>query len=167
MAQASTTAVTVGNGVRRPLVRRVVLLIASLCLIVAAMILIALIRHQQTSDRARAALVTQASADLDLENTNKLAQIVSQIKQQPGYQRDADSLYIITIYYLNTGDSANARLYYDKLASVYDAQKGYKNAALKHARSLQSLKSSVEFLASSLQEAATNSNNISPRPVKQ
>jgi hypothetical protein len=166
MAQASKSAVTVGKSTSTRFSRRSVLLVAGLLLVVAIVLLVTNFVHQQAINKDRAALVTQAAAVLELENKNDLGRIVSQIKQQPGYQRDPDSLYVLTIYYLNMGDAANARVYYDKLASVHKAKDSYSNAKLKYARSLQSLKSSVEFQESALKEAQTNSNNISPRPVK-
>jgi hypothetical protein len=155
----SKSSVVVGNVPRWRFNRKVTVLVSCvILLVVAAALLIGLDLHykNQVAQR-RQALVTEAVPILnDRASLTKLAPIITEIKQQPGYDHDVDCLYVLTMYYIQNSESANAKVYYDKLAENYNAKEGYSNPALKNAQTPSQLKSLVEFTAILKQEAQQN-----------
>ena len=161
MARKIESAVIVGKPQRRRLSRRWLMVIFVCTILVAGGVLNGFMRHQQSLDKARNDAVTQAVNFLDPSYTPKLAAVVPQIKQQLGYDSDADCLYVLTTYYINISDNKNTKLYYDKLAAVYDPAKGYKNAQLRRvAQTPASLKPTVTFIENQAKEAARNTFGI-------
>jgi hypothetical protein len=143
--------------------------VGSIILIVAVVAGVMFVNHHHSVNsmtKERDALVTQAAAFPYADQTSKLAPIVTQIEQQPGFDKDADCLYVLTAYYVHTSDLNHAKTYYVDLAKVYNSKVGYRNANLKNMTSLKDLQLSITSMSTLLQQAQTNSNNLSPRPVR-
>lgn len=77
------------------------------------------------ADKTKSHLVDQASNNLDPQNSSSLESIAKKLEQQPGHDTDPNSLYVLTTYYLNIGDTAKAQDYLTKLKAVYDPAKGF------------------------------------------
>ncbi len=128
--------------------RKKVLLKASVVVVVliAGTLLVSLIAHNHANAQKRDDLVSQAVPLLTSYHIDELATVVAQIKQQPGYAKDVDCLYVLTTYYINASDVTNAKLYYSELSKVYNQKTGYRNAGLKDANTPEQLSSRVSFI---------------------
>lgn len=107
--------------------------------------------HRQLTQTAalntKHALLSEAARYLDTAQTPKLAPIAQQIKQQSGYAKDPDYLYVLLTYSINTSDSNNASAYYGQLVKAYKPSKGYDESIRAYARPPKDLQAQVEFLS--------------------
>ena len=136
--------------------------VLAVVIVAAALAVVLMVRHTRTDKYAtqRAALVSQAVDVLDPLFNKDLAPIVKNLQGLPGYDKDPDSLYVITQYYINNSDGKNVKTYYDKLVKAYG--KGYSNPKLQHAPSPADLKAQVEFIENQGGHATT----INPGPTQ-
>ncbi len=146
MARKKESVVMVGDTRRKRLGRKQIALLLMVAIILVAGGLIGGVlwrnrNHSVMLESQREALVTQAVPYLSPEDLAKLAPIAAKIKQQPGYATDVDCMYVLTTYYLNATDAANAKTYYTALLKLYETKAGYTNPLLKGAETPTQLKS--------------------------
>lgn len=111
---------------------------------------------QVCSGTDKIALLNEAEASILSNDTLKLKAVNSKIQKLQGYEQDSNCLYPVVIYYLNISDQVNSRLYLNKLVKAYDPVKGF-SSALGATRTLDSLKSNVDFLDVQLKSVQDNS----------
>lgn len=95
---------------------------------------------------------------------SKIKPMVDKIKLLKGYDANPNCLYVLTTYYISISDSANARLYYDKLNAVYKPSVGYYSSINLFAKKPSVLKTEVEFVEQ--QAAALKKNALYGPTVK-
>lgn len=111
------------------------------------------------TDKSANGILAQAAPLLKPTQRAQLKPIVDKIKALPDYDRDPNCLAVVTVYYVNLGDSTNARQYYEKLNAVYKPNKGYDNAIISAPRPYK-LKSSIEFLEKFKQDLIKNGKSL-------
>ena len=82
---------------------------------------------------------------LDSINASKLKPVIDDILKVSNFDKSSTCLYIVDKYYINSGDSAKARTYLDKLKKTYDGQ-GYGDNIKAIANSPEVLEQSVKTL---------------------
>lgn len=92
------------------------------------------------------AVLEKSKPLLDPKKISELHAVVDEIEAIPGYDQDANCLYVTLTYYINTSDAVKSREVYDKLANVYDPQEGYETIIVDTAQKPEELKPTVEFL---------------------
>lgn len=165
MASESKPEVTVSVAGRKWASRWVVFITIGCIILFAAVLLLANLQRQHSEIQARDKLVTQAAPYLKSDSASRLVGIVTQIKQQPGYEHDPNCLYVLTVYYINISDPANTKTYDDMLTRTYDTKKGYSNELLKQvAKSPQDLQPQVNFIESQTKEINQNFFGVPAEP---
>lgn len=86
----------------------------------------------------------------------KLKVVVDQISTSSGSNKDPNCMYIATVYYLNIGDSNNARLYFDKFNKVYDSKVGLVKVLAASQINTNRLKQSIEIIENSSKQSKSN-----------
>jgi hypothetical protein len=114
--------------------------------------------QKNNAQTERTKLVNEAAPLLLQQDVSTLKLLVVEIVHQQGYKADADSLYIVTNYYLLEQDASNAKNSYTLLEQAYNPQKGYSNANLRNnASSISDLKQRVDFFDGQFNQAVNNS----------
>lgn len=101
-------------------------------------------------------ILKEAGTSLDPSGYIMLGETISKIKKIPKFERDPNCLYPIVIYYINTSDYINSRLYLSKMEKVYNTNNRL-NPALGDTKTLKSLESTVDYLKKDLERLSNNS----------
>lgn len=84
------------------------------------------------------------------------SELAESITQVDGYDTDTGCLYLLVSYSLKSGDSIKARVYYDKLAAVYQPQRGFEGAPAVGYSRLEAIKSELEWREQGREQAKQN-----------
>ncbi len=93
-------------------------------------------------------MITKAAPLIDDNQGPALTKLAGEIMEMPGFDKDANCLYIVTYSYINATDPGNSRKYYDKLVEVYNPQAGFSSSFGSTTTTLEGFKTQVEFLES-------------------
>lgn len=102
-------------------VRRILLLVV-LVVVVVLSCGFALKRYayvESCTNNPRDPLYKEAAAVMDAQKTNELLKVVEKIQKVQAHESDANCLYPIAKYYVNTQNSKKAEEYYAKIEKVY------------------------------------------------
>ncbi|MGH9857603.1 MAG: hypothetical protein ACRD4B_07155 [Acidobacteriota bacterium] len=103
-------------------------------------------------------MLEAAKPNFDAKKVAELEPQVKEIEAIPGYDQDANCLYVALTYYINISDAAKARELFGKLEKAYNPQEGYETVIVDAARTPKELVPTVEFL----EKEAVRYQNIGP-----
>ena len=98
----------------------------------------------ECSSTTEGSILMQAANNLG--NQQALKPIADKILQISRFEKDPNCLYILTSYYISTGDSNNAQHYYDMLEKISKSQPPIGLLTLNDGRGIAYLKGRIEFL---------------------
>ena len=107
-------------------------------------------------DVCKPAVLQEASTLLNPEQVTQLEATAQKIKTLRGYDKDVNCLYVLTTYYINTGDLDNSQLYLGKLNDIYVSGKGFSPALKIGNRDKQFLTDGVKFLKLFAEQTSSN-----------
>ena len=151
------------------------ILMAVIVLFVALMITLTAIKYfqghnskvatqQACSASSENSLMQQASRTLGTSQLPQLADIVTKIRHLPGYQKDANCMYMLTIYDVNSFNVKDAQADLKLFNQDYNGHN--LKSSLSSYASVATLKSAVANLNQRLQQDNQNSDELSPRQPK-
>jgi hypothetical protein len=141
-------------------------------ILVGAFVTFSLTRNKDcTKEYTKICAITEARELLSNEDQDRLAPIVEKIKRVKGNQSDPNLLYILTVYYYNSEDNAQAVKYSDLLSQNYKDNIGYDSLlAEKSPLSPSELRELVDFQTQAQSANDLNNSNykiVSPIPISE
>lgn len=94
-------------------------------------------------------IITKAGPMIQNRQGDQLAKVADEVMQKPNFDQDVNCLYIVIYNYINFGDGANARKYYEKLVPLYKPEVGFSQSFGPQLTSPEGLKRQIEFLEKS------------------
>lgn len=109
-------------------------------------------------------ILTSSAKALETNSLKDQAKIVDEIKKEPKYTKEPNYMFVITRYYINIGDSKNAKAYYEKLTKVYNKKKGYSETIKSLASSPDDLQLMIKYLEQQAKQAQQNFYSVPAPP---
>lgn len=91
-------------------------------------------------------IMSEASKAITDSKVTELGVVADKIKALENYEKDPNCLNIIATYYINTSNYTDAKATMDKLALVYDPQKGFSKDLGPKAHTMVTLRQNVDAL---------------------
>jgi hypothetical protein len=122
--------------------------------------------QQIARDTGCPAEIIQEAAPYLQERTRhtQLKTVVENIKNRKKFDSDANCMYILLTYDLNTNDAKAARADFEKLQKAYNPRKGFSPFFSGYAKSLEELEFEVEFSELKAKERESNVQLMGDQP---
>lgn len=105
-------------------------------------------RNQKKTSQACSTAVITSQTAVDLANSSAavLKPTVDKIVKTNGYNKDPSCLYVLTKYYIGTGDPVKGRVSYDQLTKLYTSNDVYDSKIKNSVGSPEQFKPILEML---------------------
>lgn len=144
------------TGFRIPNKKALAIGLGLIAIVIAGIIAVTTSREVKPAVTTRgcsSSLNRQAATVLAPERLEQLDPIVDKIVKIPGYEKDANCLYIVLAFYINSSNASNSQRYLSKLERVYNPKVGYDPALeAAQAKTPAELQPTVDFLQQQTQQ---------------
>jgi len=101
-------------------------------------------------------ILEDAAKNFNVKDRYQLQKDVVKIQNLPNYQQDPNCLYVLTRFYINNGDAANAQKYVDELAQIYNAKVKLDRTLGYQTLSITTLKSIISYMKKNTTQTQNN-----------